>query len=68
MEIAVQKDCDGRVKAETLLHEILHAIWDVYSVKKGDGEERIITSLAMGVSACIRDNPGFWQGILSDLT
>jgi hypothetical protein len=67
MEIAVQADCNQHVKAETLLHEILHAIWDVYSVKKGDGEERIITALAMGLSACVRDNQVFWQAILSDL-
>jgi hypothetical protein len=68
MEIAVQSDCHKHVKAETLVHEILHAIWDVYSVKKGDGEERIITAMAMGVSACIRDNPDFWRAILGDLT
>ena len=68
MEIAVQSECDKRVKAETLVHEILHAIWDVYSVKKGDGEERTITALAIGISACFRDNSVIWQEILRDLT
>ena len=45
------------VKSCTLLHEILHVIWDDASLKDEDGEERVITALANGLSQVIRDNP-----------
>jgi hypothetical protein len=66
LEIGVQNNADRNVRAETLVHEILHVIWDVYGVKKGDGEERTVTALAIGISASIRDNPKFWQSIMAD--
>jgi len=42
--------------AETLLHEIKHAIWDMQSISAKDGEERIVRAEAMGWAGVFRDN------------
>jgi Zn-dependent peptidase ImmA (M78 family) len=68
MEIAIQSDADTRVKAETVIHEILHAVWDVYKMKKTDGQERIVSLFAIGLSACFRDNKELWESVLRDLS
>ena len=44
-------------EAETLLHELLHAIYEVMGVRSKDGEERIISQMSLGMASVIRDNP-----------
>lgn len=46
-------------EAETALHEILHAICDIYSIRPKDGEERTVHLMSVGISSLIRDNPDF---------
>ena len=43
--------------AETLLHEILHAIWDVQVMEIKDPEERLVTCFASGLTGVWIDNP-----------
>lgn len=43
---------------QTLLHEILHAVWYHTSLNEDDGEERIIDALSKGLFQVISDNPG----------
>lgn len=44
---------------DTLLHEVLHAIWDVagFDVATDLNEETIVRSYATWLSAVLRDNP-----------
>ena len=43
--------------AETLLHEINHAIWQTYALQERDSEERIVQALSTGQTQLLRDNP-----------
>ena len=43
--------------AETLIHEIKHAIWDMWCINSKDGEERIVRTEALGWACVYRDNP-----------
>jgi len=42
---------------DTLVHEIFHAIWDVFHLEEDDTEERIVATLATGWLGVLRDNP-----------
>ena len=44
-------------EAETLLHEILHAIYAVFGVKGKDPEERVISQMSIGMATVFHDNP-----------
>lgn len=44
-------------EAETLIHELLHAIYSVFGVKPKDPEERVISQMSIGMASVIRDNP-----------
>lgn len=43
---------------DTLLHELLHAIWWAYGIEDGDKEERTMGALASAWVQIFRDNPG----------
>ena len=43
-------------EAETLLHELLHAIYCVFGVKAADKEERIISQMSIGMALVIGEN------------
>ena len=53
---------DEKVHA-ILLHEILHAIWHVWSLEDEDNEERTIQALTHGQIAVINDNPKLLAGM-----
>jgi len=40
----------------TLIHELTHAIYDIYECKDADGEERLVSVLALGWTQVYRDN------------
>lgn len=44
---------------DTVTHEINHGIWSVYHLEEDDSEERIVSTLATGFIAVLRDNPEF---------
>ncbi len=50
-----------QIKAETLWHEILHAIWNVFHIGSyrigEDAEEFVVANLATGTMMVLRDNP-----------
>lgn len=46
------------VVADTILHEILHAIWAERRLPNRTREERAVTALAQGLTTVFRDNPG----------
>lgn len=53
----------GAEQANTLLHELHHAIWDEAGIKADDTEERIITLTANVLTQVIRDNPEVFDWI-----
>lgn len=56
--IEIQEDIPSVAKAvDTLLHEILHAIWWVYGLEDVDKEERSVGTMATALTALHRDNP-----------
>lgn len=68
--IRVNKHLAGRVMAETILHETMHAIWYEWGIKNSEmsesdfvagvaTEEHAINGLANGIMAVFRDNPKF---------
>ncbi|HEY1772410.1 MAG TPA: hypothetical protein VGH91_04380 [Gammaproteobacteria bacterium] len=46
------------VVVDTVLHELLHAIWADFKLPDRPTEERAVTALAQGLMAVFRDNPG----------
>lgn len=46
---------------ETLLHEINHCIFWAYNMKEGDNEERIVTTISIGLSQVFNDNPKIYK-------
>lgn len=47
----------GSMAADTVLHEILHAIFSVGTVQVKQGEEHIVSVVATYLTQVIRDNP-----------
>lgn len=43
--------------ADTLLHEIGHAIWAVWKLEDADKEERVVSTMATAWTQVYRDNP-----------
>lgn len=54
--------------ANTIVHEVLHAIWDGQALGKNPDEERIVTALANGLTQVMRDNPQLIDAIQSLLS
>lgn len=44
-------------QADTLLHECIHAIWDLRKLSKRPTEERVADSLGTAFAELFRDNP-----------
>jgi hypothetical protein len=42
---------------DTFIHEVLHAVWDVYGLQRKDTEERSVSITATAITQIIRDNP-----------
>lgn len=59
-EIQLQQEyVSGSMAAETVLHELLHAIFAVASVQAKQGEEHIVSVVATYLAQIVRDNPEF---------
>ena len=58
MYIGIQQDMPTRIKAaDTLLHEISHAVWWAFGAQDDDKEERVVLLTATGWLCVYRDNP-----------
>jgi hypothetical protein len=54
-------------EAQTVIHEVLHAIFETMGVADKDNEERTVSQLAIGWAMFIRDNPRLAKWIISSL-
>jgi len=52
-----------REAAETLHHEIMHAVWCIWHIPVDVKEEIAVTSLSLGLSTVWRDNPDVFAWI-----
>lgn len=57
--IRVASDVDIQQIRDTLLHELLHALWSESALGSGEGlcEESVVRQLATSLLATLRDNP-----------
>ena len=53
----------GSMAVDTILHEILHAIFAVATVEVKQGEEHIVSVLGTFLTQVVRDNPEFMKWI-----
>lgn len=67
-QIQLRKDfATEKQRAETFLHELLHAVWNERCVSARDGEEKIVTKMSIGLAALMRDNQEMFFDILKAL-
>jgi hypothetical protein len=57
--IHVTKGQRGPALADTVMHELLHAIFKTFALKDEDDEERIVSAISKGLVGVLRDNPNF---------
>jgi hypothetical protein len=56
--------------AETLIHEFLHAAYDIYHLQESDNEERLVTTFSTALVQIFRDNKwilDFIKGAVDDV-
>ena len=59
---------NSQQEAETLLHELLHAVYATYGVRAKDPEERTISQMSIGMASVIRDNPDLIEWLKEKLS
>lgn len=65
--VLAQEFSSSAVEAETLWHEVTHAIWNHGGLEDGDKEERIVHTLSIGFITFMRDNKDLIRSILKAL-
>lgn len=55
--IMIGRDLTKAMQLNTLIHEIFHAIYYVYSIQDNDEEERVVNTFANGWHQVLNDNP-----------
>lgn len=55
-EIHICMDLLPEVEFETLIHEIIHAIWYLQACKRRETEERVATRIATGLASVFKDS------------
>ncbi len=66
-KIMVITDYGALQAAETLIHEILHTIYDIWDIKDEDDEERTVHSIAAGLASVGHNNPEVFAWIAKNL-
>lgn len=60
-QIYIRKDLPVDKKYETLLHEVMHAVYMNTGLQQGDEEEKIVTALSSGIYQFLKDNKDVWR-------
>ena len=55
----IEESLSSGKSRESILHEILHALYWVFDLKDKEKEERVISCLSTGLLSIFRDNPKF---------
>ena len=65
LEIRVRQDLKPSRKAEVLLHEILHACWEVGTIPANPEEEHAVNALGIHLTNAMRTNPEVFRWIIN---
>lgn len=52
---------------DTIIHELLHAVFDLFRIKENDTEEEIVTKLSTGMTTLMKDNKKLFYALLDML-
>jgi hypothetical protein len=55
--IRIREDIPHQIQAECIIHEVLHAAWEMADIPNKSDDEKAVTGLANVMSQVIRDNP-----------
>ena len=64
LEIYINTHESEERETDTLLHECLHALWDVFNLGESCDEETAVRALASGLIMLIKDNPDIKQRLV----
>jgi len=65
MKIEIDMTSTKQQLKRTIWHEILHAIFYVYSIKDEDKEERIVETLSKAIIQVFKDNSWVYKELLN---
>ena len=65
--IRIRDNHTGPRGAETVLHEVMHAIYHEADLSAQDGEERMVTRLSSMLATVLHDNPKLLEWISAEL-
>lgn len=57
LRICIDPNLPDDKKKNTLIHEILHAIYEVWAIDDDSKEEPVVNALASGLQTVFKDNP-----------
>lgn len=60
-QIYIRNDLPIDKKMETLLHEVMHAVYMNSGLQPGDEEEKVVTALSSGVYQFLKDNKDVYR-------
>lgn len=60
-QIYIRNDLPIDKKMETLLHEVLHAVYMNSGLQPGDEEEKVVTALSSGLYQFLKDNKDVYR-------
>jgi len=66
--ISVTKSLPRQSRAETLLHEIIHAINHGMGAPNKIDEEKFTTKMSIGIATTIKQSPDVWKWIMKEIT
>jgi len=66
--ISVTKTLPRQSRAETLLHEIIHAINHGMGAPSKVDEEKFTTKMSIGIATAIKQSPEVWKWIMKEIT
>jgi len=64
LEIRINTEMPAQRQINVLLHEMLHACWDMGDLEDTVAEEKAVTVLSIQVSMLMRDNPGLFHHMI----
>lgn len=64
-EIEVREGLPPIEERDTVLHEVMHAVWATMDIGHHKFEEHVVRKMATGLTIVLQENPGFAQYLAS---
>lgn len=64
-KVLVYNKLTGWDRKETLLHEVMHAVWHMWNMRDEAGEEETVSAMARGLTTVFKDNPELAKYLIS---